>query len=502
MPTDITSATGSIRTPVSVGLYVDGEWQQSESGETREAKTPASDQTIATVPAGTRTDAQRAIEAANRAASELEFLTPFERAELCRDLGRTIEEHAEWLAEWLTVDQGKPLHEARDEVEFCADEFYDAAGNIERLGTEVIPSQDPNKRIFTIRKPRGVYGVITPWNYPLNIPAEYLAPGLAAGNSIVWAPAPTTTVVAAKLVELFDRETDLPDGALNLVIGEGPVVGNELVVNAGTDAIGFTGSPETGEAIAREAGTKPTLLELGGNGPVIVLDDADIEAAAAATAFGCYTNAGQICSASERVLVQEDIAEEFVDELVAITESISLGDPLDEETDMGPLNNDGVANKMDRHIDDAEEKGAAVVTGGGRAADHPSELFYEPTILEGITPDMIVNAEESFGPIAPVMTFNEYDEAIDIANGIDLGLTSSVFTSNIALANYFIERVETGLINVNDSSAYWEIHTPFGGHSGKRSGHGRLGGKYTIEEMTQIKNVSIDHSKVDSPLDP
>lgn len=496
-PTDTQGTPGESG---SVRMYVDGEWQDSESGATREAHSPATGEPIATVPDGTREDARRAIDAAREASPELASMTPFERAELCRELGAAIDDNARWLAEWLTRDQGKPLHEAEAEVEFCADEFFDAAGNVERLGTDVIPSRDPNKRIFTIRKPRGVYGVITPWNYPLNIPAEYLAPGLAAGNAIVWAPAPTTTVVAAKLVELFDRATSLPDGALNLVTGEGPVVGNELVVSDGTDAIGFTGSPETGEAIAREAGTKPTLLELGGNGPVIVLDDADLDAAAEATAFGCYTNAGQICSASERVLVHESVADEFVERLRAITESVALGDPTAETTDMGPLNNEGVASKMDRHINDATDRGATVVTGGGRAADQATDLYYEPTVLEDVTPEMTVNHEESFGPIAPVMPFGDYDEAIAITNGIDLGLTAGVFTSNIALANYFVERVETGLINVNDSSAYWEIHTPFGGHSGKRSGTGRLGGTYTIEEMTQIKNVSVDHANAESPL--
>lgn len=500
MPTDTTTATASLTDPITIDLYINGTWQQSESGDRREATAPSTGQTIATVPDGTRADVKRAIAAAADVASDLEFMTAFERAELCRELGETIEDNAEWLAEWLTVDQGKPLHEAKTEVEFCADEFFDAAGNIERLGTEVIPSKDPNKRIFTIRKPRGVYGVITPWNYPLNIPAEYLAPGLASGNAIIWVPAPSTSVVAAKLVELFDEETSLPPGALSLVTGEGPVVGNELVVNEDVDAIGFTGSPETGEAIARDAGIKPTLLELGGNGPVIVLDDADLDAAAEATAFGSYTNAGQICSASERILVHEAVKDDFVEKLHAITESIALGDPLEDHTDMGPLNNEGVAAKMDRHIEDAVSKGAEIVAGGSRADDRPSDLFYEPTILEGVSTDMVINTEETFGPIAPIITFDEYDEAIEITNGIDLGLTSSVFTSDLALANYFIERVETGLINVNDSSAYWEIHTPFGGHSGKRSGTGRLGGTYTIEQMTQIKNISIDYSNVESPL--
>ncbi|WP_433633431.1 aldehyde dehydrogenase family protein [Halomicrococcus sp. NG-SE-24] len=494
------SATEMGDEPTSFPMYIAGEPTDSESNETFAVTNPATGDTLGEMPAGTRTDAQRAIDAARDIQPELEFMTAFERAELCHELADAIDVNSDRLAEWLTKDQGKPLAEARVEVDLCAKEFRNAAEDVKRDETEVIPSEDAGKHIYTLRKPHGVLGVITPWNYPLNIPAEYLAPGLAAGNSVVWVPAPTTSVVATRLLDVFS-DTSLPDGALNLVTGEGPVVGNELVVNDGTDVIGFTGSPETGEAIARDAGTKPTLLELGGNGPVIILDDADLDAAVECTSFGCFSNAGQICSASERILVHEDVHDEFVSRLADHAQQLSLDDPMAEGTDLGPLNNDAVADKMDRHIADAKEQGATVVAGGSRAENMPTDRYYQPTVLDNVTTEMAVNWEESFGPIAPIISFESYDEAIAIANGIELGLTSSVFTSNIELMHYFTERIETGIVNVNDSSAYWEIHTPFGGYSGKNSGHGRIGGKYSLEQLSQIKTIAVDYENAKSPLD-
>ena len=483
-------------------MFVGGDPTKGVEGETFIATNPATGESLGEVPKGTREDARRAIDAARKVQPELESMTAFERAELCHELADAIEANHDTLTEWLTADQGKPLPEAHTEIELCAKEFRNAAEDVKRAETAVIPSEDPNKRIYTIRKPHGVLGVITPWNYPLNIPAEYLAPGLAVGNAVVWVPAPTTSVVAVKLLETFaEADVSLPGGALNLVTGEGPVVGDEVVVNDGTDAIGFTGSPETGEEIASKAGTKPTLLELGGNGPVIVLDDADLDAAVEATSFGCFSNAGQICSASERVLVHEDVREEFTERLVERARELRLGDPTESETDLGPLNNEGVAEKMDRHVDDARENGAEVLVGGRRKAEMPTDLYYEPTVLSDVTTAMTVNWEESFGPIAPIIGFDTYDEAVELANEIELGLTSSVFTSNLALAEYFADNVETGIVNVNDSSAYWEIHTPFGGYTGKRSGHGRIGGQYSIEELSQLKTVTIDHGNARSPLD-
>lgn len=481
-------------------MYIDGEWVDSEGGDTYSTIDPATGETIGTLPAGTRADAQRAIDAARDVQKDLEFMTAFERADLCHEIADAIEDRREWLAEWLSRDQGKPLAtEAIAEVDQCVRKFRDAAEDIKRIETSVIASEDPNKRIFTTRKPHGVYGAITPWNFPLGIPCEYLAFGLAAGNSIVWVSAPTTSVVASKLMEVLD-ETSLPEGAINHVTGEGAVVGDELVVNDGTDAIAFTGSPETGETIAERAGTKPTLLELGGNGPVVVLDDADVDAAVEGAAMGCFLNSGQTCTASERILVHEDVHDEFVEKLTAQAESVRQGDPTEEGTDMGPLNNEEVATKMDEHIADAVEKGARLVTGGSRREDTDSTLYYQPTVVDDVTEGMLVNEAETFGPIAPIVTFSDYDEALELANASEFGLNSAVFTSNIELMYYFAERLETGITVVNDGSVYWEVHTPIGGYTGTKSGVGREGGKYTIEEMSQVKNVIVDIGNADSPL--
>lgn len=475
--------------------HIDGEWRTSSSGETMEATSPATGEVLGEVQRGSREDIRHAARAARDVHPELAETTAFERAERCHEIGNAIEDSQDELAEWLASDQGKPLHEATGEVGLCIEEFHNAAEDIKRLETAVIPSQDPNKRIVTVREPRGVYGIVTPWNFPVNIPAEYLAPGLAAGNAIVWVPAPTTSLVAVKLMEIIS-ETSLPDGALNMVTGEGPVVGDEVVRTDLTDAIGFTGSPSTGESIAKAAGTKPRLLELGGNGPVIVLDDADLEAAVEGTATGSFTNAGQSCSASERVLVHETVHDEFVEKITEYAENITTGQPFEGDTEMGPLNNEGVASKMDRHIDDAIERGAELVTGGGRFENEPTDLYYQPTVLDDVGTDTAVNREESFGPVVPIIPFSDYEEAIRITNDIDLGLVSSVFTSDLALANQFAEEIETGIVNINASPVYWEIHTPFGGYTGKQSGEGRLGGLYTIEEMTQVKNVVTDFENV------
>ena len=475
----------------ALGHFIGGEWVPSDGGEHRAATNPATGEVIGRLPVGTRADVERAIEAASAVQSELEFRSPFERAELVHALGDAIEEHLEHLATWLTRDQGKPLAEARVEVELAAEMYHGAAEDIKRDEPPTLASEFPDKRVFTMRKPHGVLGVITPWNFPLTIPSEYLAPGLAVGNAIVWVPAPSTSVISLKLAEVF-AETDLPAGALNVVVGEGPVVGNEVVVNDGTDAIGFTGSPETGDRIARDAGAKPTLLELGGNGPVIVLDDADVERAATVAAQGSFANAGQICTASERILVHTDVHDAFVERVTAVAADIEVGDPTAEGTDMGPLNNEAVAAKMDRHVQDALDRGARLEHGGGRVEGAPTRLYYEPTVLTGVTREMVVNHEETFGPIAPVIEFEDYDEALEIANEISLGLSSGVFTESIENMYYFAERVETGLVNVNEGAANWEIHTPIGGYSGKDSGVGRIGGRFTLEELSQLKTVIVD----------
>ena len=476
-------------------MYVNGEWCDGEHGESRPATNPATGEMLGTVPSGTRADARRAIDAARVVQSQLEAMTPFERAEVCHEIGDAIDDRFDDLVSWLVRDQGKPRSEAVGELETAREQYHNAAEDVKRDETPIIPSASRHKRVLTVRKPHGVVGVITPWNFPLNIPSEYLAPALAAGNAVVWCPAPTTSVVAVKFMQAL-AETSLPDGAVNLVTGDGPVVGNELARNDGVDAVGFTGSPATGELVASAAGAKPTLLELGGNGPVIVCDDADIDAAVEATAVGCFRNAGQICSASERVLVQEDVRAEFVAKLGAFAADLIVGDPTDERTDVGPLNNEDVVAKMEEHVRDAIDRGATLVQGGERVVDAPTDQYFQPTVLDDVTPEMLVNDAETFGPIAPVIPFSTYEEAIEITNGINLGLTSGVFTSNLATAYYFAERVQTGLVNINGGSNYWEIHTPVGGYSGKHSGVGRIGGRFTLEALSQVKNVIVDFENV------
>lgn len=473
-------------------MYIDGKWVESESGRTFDATNPATGEVIATLPEGTRLDAQRAIDAARASKHKIAKMSTWERAKLCQRVGDIIESRREAIARVISQDQGKPYHtEALAEVSFAAHGWHMAGEQIKYLETSVIPVEDRKKRVFSFRQPRGVYAVVTPWNFPFNIPTEYLSPGLATGNAIVWVPAPTTSVCAVELMKCIE-DADVPPGVVNLVTGMGPVVGDEIVANAGTDAVGFTGSPVTGKTIAGRAAGKPLLLELGGNGPTLVFDDADMDLVTAALKVGCFFNAGQVCSATERILVHRKVHDDLIDRLVNAAQSIKLGDPLDPATTMGPLNNAPVALKMDRHLEDGVARGGKIVYGGSRAPELGSELFYRPTIIDNVAPDSLLNHEETFGPIAPVMMFSDDDEALEYATNTTLGLVSAVFTTNIKRAFYFAENVRTGIVNVNEHSNYWEAHIPFGGVAGTQSGIGRLGGKHTMMEMTDLRTVCID----------
>lgn len=477
-------------TSVQVRMHVGGEWVDAASGAVVELTSPVTGAVQALVADGDRADARAAVDAAGAARPAMAALSVHQRAGLCAAVAGVVDRRRGPLAEALSLEQGKPLAEARAEVAFAAQLFRDAAGAIGHLTSEIIPGRDPGKRILTLRQPHGVVGVITPWNFPLGIPSEYLSAAIATGNTVVWKPAPTTPHAATALMECL-VEAGVPAGAVNVVHG-GAEVGDEIVANRGVHAVGFTGSAQVGEVVAQRAGAKPLLLELGGNGPTLILDDADLARAIPATAQACYLNAGQICQSSERILVGARVHDRVVAGLVQEAARVRLGHPLAAGTTMGPLNNEGVAKKMDAHIADGRDRGAVVVAGGGRAEGHPTDLYYQPTVMDAVPPEALLNLEETFGPIAPVLTVDDLDHAIAVANACELGLAAAVFSRDTATALYCAERLECGVVNVNEHAAYWDGLTPFGGFSGKRSGVGRLGGTATLLSLTQLKSVVLD----------
>ena len=473
-------------------MLVGGAWVESESGERVETTSPATGEVLGTVPSGTREDAQRAIASANAARRDWASRSAFERAAAMERVAGLVEERRDDLARALTLDQGKPLHaEAYDEVDELAAYWRMAAADATRLSGAMPPSVDAAKRILQYRVPRGVVGVITPWNWPYTMPAEVIAPALAAGNAIVWVPAPTTSVCAVKLAECV-IDAELPAGVFSMVLGPGPVVGDEVASSAGTHAIAFIGSVATGLHVAARAAGKATLLELGGNGPMVVLDDADVEAAAEASLAASFLCAGQSCTAGERFLVHDAVHDDFVAAVeAAVARSVRLGDPFASETTMGPLNNEPTAEKMDRHVADAVERGARVVTGGARASGFPTDLYWEPTVLADVTEEMEVAREETFGPVVPITRISSEEEALAIANASPYGLLSAVWTRDLARGLRFAEAVDAGWVNVNESTNYWESHLPFGGRAGTSSGTGRVGGSSVLEAFTEPKTVVL-----------
>ncbi len=473
-------------------MFVDGEWGPARTGETAPTTSPATGETIGTVPQGDRGDAERAIAAADKAFEGWSRLTAFERAAKMHAVGDAIERRRDELARTLTLDQGKPLKaEAYDEVGELLEYWRSAAEDAKRLTGELPNSFSPGKRIMLVRRARGPVGIISPWNWPYTMPAELLAPALACGNTVVWTPAPTTAVSAVALAECV-AEADLPPGVFNLVTGPGPVVGDEIARNPGTAGVGFIGSTGTGRSVASAAAGKAAIIEMGGNGPIVVLDDADLDAAVEATIMACFLCAGQSCTAGERLLVHEAVRDEFVDRLARrVTETVLLGDPFVDGTTMGPLNNEGVAVKMDEHVSDAVNRGAEVLTGGERADGYPTDLYWQPTVLSGVPVDARVAVEETFGPVAPVVTIGSLEEAIEQANAGPYGLLAAIFTRDLAKGLRFADGVRTGWVNINESSNYWEAHLPFGGRAGTDSGLGRVGGNHVMQTFTELQTVTI-----------
>jgi len=476
-----------------------GQWREASSGSKFPVKSPVTGEVLAEVPSCDAKDVDAAVAAAAEAWETMRLVPAYQRAELVIRMAEIIRERAEPIAAVLTLEQGKPYEtEALPEVIESALNFQLAGEDIVRLETPLVPMRDPAKRLFTVREPYGVMAVITPWNFPTVIPSEYLGPAIAAGNTVVMKPASTTPlsmIMMGRCMHDALAELGYPTAAFNLLTGPGGVIGDYLVGHPDVALIGFTGETVTGESICSKAGIKMTLMELGGNGPQIVCADANLKEAAAGAALGCFLNAGQVCCATERILVEKSVHDDFMAELLKATEEWRLGDPREASTTVGPLNNEPTALKTEEHLRDAREKGATIVSGGQRLDGKPTDLYFPPTIIDGVTTDMLLNREETFGPVAPVITYSSDDEAIAIANGTGYGLQMSVYTSSIKKAFYFVERLRTGNVVVNDSTMYWEASEPFGGGGGTKSGHGRLGGRFTLDDVTHLKTVALDIEK-------
>jgi succinate-semialdehyde dehydrogenase/glutarate-semialdehyde dehydrogenase len=445
---------------------------------------------LADLPVPTAVVVGDAVAAARKAFDDYRHWSVYERAELCHRIANLIEARAEELASLTTLEQGKPLHEARDDVADTVSLFRDSAEDAKRLYGETIPSTARDKRMFTFRAPVGVWAGITPWNFPLMIMCEFLAPALATGNAIVCKPPELTPLACLALGEMLS-EAGTPPGLVSILPGGGEV-GAALVRHPGVDAVGFVGSSATGERIVASMGLKRSIMEMSGNGPLVVCADADLTAAAQAATYGAYWNAGQVCCASERVIVDAAVHDDFLAECVAAAAAaVRLGDPFADATTLGPLNNEPTAAKMDRHVADAMARGAKLVLGGRRAGGYPTALYYEYTLIDGVTPDMLVAREESFGPILPILVGDGDDEMLRLANQSELGLQAAVFTRSLSRAFRYGEQLRAGSVVVNESTDYFEGAQPFGGAAGTRTGWGRVGGLAQLRDMTDLRTMIV-----------
>ena len=466
--------------------YIGGEWIPG-NGEDIEVRSPATGDLLGTVAASSEAQVDAAVAAAAEAFPAWRKVSLLERVDICRVAFDLCMERSDEIAEMITREVGKTIRESREEmVEYTADHFRRASEDVLRHAGQVLPSTQErtnDKRIIVVQEPIGVVAAVSPWNFPVDIAGIPVVYGLAVGCTVVWKPSEHAPLCANMFAEVL-HDAGFPSGTINVVHGRGEV-GSALVRHPDVASVVFTGSSKTGEQVARDAALKNRVLELGGNGPQIVLADADIDKAADAAIVGCFYLAGQCCTAAERILVQESIKDEFIAALVERTKALRVGDPLDEETDMGPLCTDAVLARTREHVEDAVAGGASVVHGGGYEG-----LFHEPTILEGVTSEMLIAREETFGPVAPIMTFADLDEALEIANETEYGLTASVFTRSLHDAWRAAEELRHGTVHVNETTNYWDQLAPFGG--AKKSGTGRELAGWIIDALTETKQITFD----------
>jgi succinate-semialdehyde dehydrogenase / glutarate-semialdehyde dehydrogenase len=467
------------------GAFIDGEWVAG-GGEEITVTNPDTGDAVGSVSAATPDQIDLAVASARKAFESWRRRPVMERVEICRRAYDICMERAEEIAVLITRETGKTIRESREEmVEYTADHFRRAAEDVLRHEGKVLPSTQGmnHKRILIVQEPVGVVAAVSPWNFPVDIAGIPIVYGLAYGCTTVWKPSELSPLCAEAFMDVL-HDAGFPPGTANLVHGRGDV-GQALVGHEGVDSVVFTGSIETGEKVARAAGLKNRVLELGGNGPQIVLADADLDAAVEGAIMGCFYLAGQVCTAAERVLVHRDVHDAFVERLVDRTKQLRVGDPLAEETDMGPMCHRGTLERTRAHIEDAVENGAQVVIGGTS-----NGMYHDPTVLTGVTNGMRIAREETFGPVAPIMAFDSLEEALEIANSTEFGLTASVFTKSLNDAWTAAEELRHGTVHINESTNYWDQMAPFGG--AKKSGSGRELAGWIADALTETKQITFD----------
>jgi aldehyde dehydrogenase (NAD+) len=477
--------------------FIAGKWTDSTSSKTAKNINPANtDEVLGTVKQATRDEARAAVEAAMDAFRGWRATPAPARGKIVGKAARLLEEHREELAEILTREEGKTLAESRGELQRSINVAEFCAGESRRMNGETIQSELPSNFAYTIKQPLGVVACVTPWNFPVAIPVWKIAPALVAGNTVVFKPASLTPATAVRIGEIFE-EAGIPPGVLNLVLGSGSEAGDEIINHPAVKAVSFTGSNEVGIRLYEEVSRRGAKVqcEMGGKNPVVVLEDADLDLAVESTAQGAFGSSGQRCTATSRAVVVNDIADEFVERIARRAESMRIGDGMDPKTEMGPSVDESQFKTVLKYIDIGREDGATMVCGGTRATGNGLEkgYFVNPTVFDHVTPDMRIAREEIFGPVLSVLRAKDFDEAMQIANDTEYGLSSSIFSNDAARIFRFVDEIETGMTHINSPTTGGEAHIPFGGIKGTGIGD-REQGSTALDFYTELKVVYVDYT--------
>lgn len=477
--------------------FINGQWLESESTRTAQNINPANtDDVLGTIRQATRDEARRAVEAASAAFRDWRTTPAPTRGRIVARAARLMEDHKEELAQLLTREEGKTIAESRGELQRSINVAEFCAGEARRLNGETIQSELPSNFAYTIKQPLGVVACVTPWNFPVAIPVWKIAPALVAGNTVVFKPASLTPATAARIVEIF-QEAGIPKGVLNLIIGSGADAGDEIINHPAVKAVSFTGSNQIGIRLYEEVSRRGAKVqcEMGGKNPVVILEDADLDLAVESTAQGAFGSSGQRCTATSRAVVVNDIADEFVARIVKRAEGMRIGAGHDPQTEMGPSVDENQFKTVLDYINIGREDGAELKCGGTRAEGNGLDkgYFVHPTVFDRVTPDMRIAREEIFGPVLSVLRVKDFDEAMQVANDCDYGLSSSIFSNDATRIFRFVDEIETGMTHINSPTTGGEAHIPFGGI--KATGIGdREQGSTALDFYTELKVVYVDYT--------